>query len=340
MDSITQIVLGAAVGEAVAGKHIGNKAALWGAFAGTIPDLDVLFMGFFNPLDATLFHRGFSHSFLFACIIGPILGMILHKISKVKMDLKSWILLFFLGIVTHPILDMFTTYGTEFLWPFPNRIAFNTVFVIDPLYTIPFMICLILAMRLPKSHPKRFHINMGGIIYSTSYLLLGVVLKLSILFYANNNLDSSNINPDRTSVSPMPLTIFYWMTIKEDRERFYIDHTSIFNPQKKKIRLTISKNHHLLQNQNTIDSIELKKIEFISKGYYTVEKIKSKLNVYDLRFGCAAPLTNNTIKIPLMGYTFDIENEKKLGKIEKIRPNEIFQNLSFFNYLSQIFTGE
>ncbi|MCB0468978.1 MAG: metal-dependent hydrolase, partial [Aequorivita sp.] len=42
MDSVTQIVLGAAVGEAVLGKKIGNKAMALGAIAGTIPDLDVL----------------------------------------------------------------------------------------------------------------------------------------------------------------------------------------------------------------------------------------------------------------------------------------------------------
>ncbi len=36
MDSLTQIVLGASVGEAVLGKKVGNKAILWGAIAGTL----------------------------------------------------------------------------------------------------------------------------------------------------------------------------------------------------------------------------------------------------------------------------------------------------------------
>ena len=38
MDSLTQIVLGASVAEATLGKKIGNKAILYGAIAGTIPD--------------------------------------------------------------------------------------------------------------------------------------------------------------------------------------------------------------------------------------------------------------------------------------------------------------
>ena len=44
MDSLTQIVLGAAVGEATLGRKVGNKALLWGAIAGTIPDLDVVYI--------------------------------------------------------------------------------------------------------------------------------------------------------------------------------------------------------------------------------------------------------------------------------------------------------
>ena len=70
MDSVTQIALGAAVGEAVLGKKVGNKAVLWGAVAGTIPDLDVI-PGYFMDTVARLdFHRGFSHSILFCPFCG------------------------------------------------------------------------------------------------------------------------------------------------------------------------------------------------------------------------------------------------------------------------------
>ena len=58
MDSITQIVLGAACGEAILGKKIGNRALLFGAIGGTIPDLDV-FIGkllFNNEIDSMAFH--------------------------------------------------------------------------------------------------------------------------------------------------------------------------------------------------------------------------------------------------------------------------------------------
>jgi membrane-bound metal-dependent hydrolase YbcI (DUF457 family) len=83
MDSLTQIVLGAAVGEVVLGRKVGNKAMLWGAIAGTIPDLDVYQSLIFDSLKANELHRGFSHSILFSVIFAPLLAWILVKKEKI-----------------------------------------------------------------------------------------------------------------------------------------------------------------------------------------------------------------------------------------------------------------
>ena len=82
MDSLTQIVLGAAVGEAVLGKKIGNKAMFYGAIAGTIPDLDVLFSNFTDTVTALEMHRGFTHSLLFSIVFSPIFAFIVSKFEK------------------------------------------------------------------------------------------------------------------------------------------------------------------------------------------------------------------------------------------------------------------
>lgn len=111
--------------------------------------------GFYHPIDAALIHRGFSHSLVFAILMGPLLGWLIHRLYKKRYEQKTWMWLFFLGIVTHPLLDIFTNYGTEFLWPFSLRITFNTVFVIDPLYTVPFMITLLVALFMKRDNPKR-----------------------------------------------------------------------------------------------------------------------------------------------------------------------------------------
>jgi membrane-bound metal-dependent hydrolase YbcI (DUF457 family) len=114
MDSLTQIILGAACGEAVLGKKIGNKALVFGAIGGTIPDLDV-FIGpllYDNEIQAMAFHRGFMHSILFSVIGALALVWLSFKLyNKGKRfgssTLKDWMLLFFWSLFTHPTFRLF-----------------------------------------------------------------------------------------------------------------------------------------------------------------------------------------------------------------------------------------
>jgi membrane-bound metal-dependent hydrolase YbcI (DUF457 family) len=82
MDSLTQIALGIATAEFVAGKKLGNKTFLYGAILGTIPDLDIIVVKFLSDVDAVAIHRGFSHSLLFFVFLSPVLGMVISKIEK------------------------------------------------------------------------------------------------------------------------------------------------------------------------------------------------------------------------------------------------------------------
>mgnify|MGYP001596902855 CR=1 FL=1 len=90
MDSLTQIVLGGAVGEAVLGKKVWNKAVLWGSIGGTIPDLDTIPGQFLDTVSKLDIHRGFSHSIVFAVLIAPLLGFLLKKLYKKKNEASTW----------------------------------------------------------------------------------------------------------------------------------------------------------------------------------------------------------------------------------------------------------
>ncbi|MBM72105.1 MAG: hypothetical protein CL847_04920 [Crocinitomicaceae bacterium] len=84
MDSLSQITLGASVGEVILGKKIGNRAMVWGAVAGTIPDLDVIGNYFMTDLQGLLLHRGITHS-LFFCVIGAfVFGTLVSKLYASK----------------------------------------------------------------------------------------------------------------------------------------------------------------------------------------------------------------------------------------------------------------
>ncbi len=90
MDSLTQVVLGSAVGYAVLGNKIGRKAALWGAALGTLPDLDV-FIPYGGPVEAFTYHPGFSHSFIVHLLISPLIVWLILKIhSGMQIHKARW----------------------------------------------------------------------------------------------------------------------------------------------------------------------------------------------------------------------------------------------------------
>ena len=128
MDSLTQILLGAAVGEAVLGRKIGNKAILWGAIAGTIPDLDVLVKFFTDTVSALEIHRGLTHSIFFVILFSPIMAWLMGRIYKFKeATFKEWTIFYVLVLITHPLLDAHTTWGTKLFWPLDIRLAYQNI---------------------------------------------------------------------------------------------------------------------------------------------------------------------------------------------------------------------
>lgn len=283
MDSLTQIVLGAAVGEAVAGKKVGNKAMLYGAIAGTIPDLDAFANYFTDTISAIEIHRGFTHSIVFALLAAPIFGYLIFLIEgKKSMPWKGWSWLMFWGLFTHPLLDSFTTWGTQLFWPLDIRLAFKSIFVIDPLYTLPFLILLIMAFRQPKGTAKRIKYNKLGILVSSGYLLLGLIFKG--LAYNNfvQSLRQQGIVYQRIETRPTPFNIILWTANVETKDAYLIGDYSLLDEQM--IRFdAVPKNHHYLGSMKKDRNIQ--RLMDISKGWFTISEKEGFLYFNDLRFG-------------------------------------------------------
>lgn len=316
MDSLTQIVLGAAVGEAVLGKKVGNKAILWGAIAGTIPDLDVVTKLVFDDVTANEMHRGFSHSIIFSILVAPILGFLIAKLYKNKeANWKDWSILMFLGLFTHPILDAFTTWGTQLFWPFDVKVAISSIFVVDPLYTIPFLLFLILAIRYPRTHPKRRKLNKVGLICSSTYLLLTLCLQYGARTHFKNQLQAQQIKYKNIQVRPTPLNTILWTANIETKDAFLIGYRSYLDSTDKITFQSYPKNHQLL---NPIKNESLiKRMIHLTEGWYTVEPLKNNSYVFnDLRFGQMGIDKNN------QGFVFSYIIEKNTDGTLEAREKE------------------
>jgi len=284
MDSLTQIVLGAAMGEVAIGKKVGNKALLWGAIAGTIPDLDVIAKWFVDNVTANEWHRGFSHSIVFSLLMSPVLGWLLAKLYKnEEAHWKDWTLLMFLGLFTHPLLDAFTTWGTQLFWPWTYKVSFKNIFVVDPLYTLPFLILVITAMFRKRKDPKRKKLVWLGVAISSAYMIITLGLKWFTYTKFESSLADQNISHLEIQTKPTPLNSLLWTANVETQKSFLIGYYSILDNDDIISFVEFPKNHHLLGDWKNDPLMD--RLINLCEGWYTIEKKDNKIYFNDLRFG-------------------------------------------------------
>lgn len=285
MDSLTHTVLGACMGEAIAGKQMGKKAMLVGALAHNFPDADVLFNFFTTQANALLTHRGITHSIFFNCIFSIFLAWLFLKYTKNKaMIFNRWLLLISSGLFTHIILDAFTAYGTGWFEPFNHhRVSFNTLFILDPLLLIPLLIGALVLIILKRNSTRRSRIAYAVLTISGVYLCICIFNKLYVKHHVEKDLTNQNIIYDEYMTTPTPLNNLLYNVIVRKQNDFYIGYYSVFDKTSSVHYKKINRNDSLLLTYKNDD--EIKKLIRFSKGYYTVTHENSHLVFSDLRFG-------------------------------------------------------
>src|SRR5690554_2848535 len=301
MDSLTQIVLGAAVGEAVLGKKIGNKAMVLGAIAGTIPDFDIAAGYFTDTVSALEIHRGVTHSIVFAVVAGLLFAWLLALWDK-RATLKEWWWFWFLAFVTHGILDAQTTWGTRLFWPFDIRVATQNIFVIDPLYTLPFLVFVILTMFQKRTSPKRRKFNNLGLMVSSGYLVITFILKGITYVKFQEALADQQIEYIAMQTKPSPFNTILWTANVETEDSFLIGDYSFFDT--KPIQF-----HHHPKNHGALgvlaEEYQIQRLIKVAEGWYTISERDGQLFLNDLRFGLMS-VDPNTDKY---AFSYILENE-------------------------------
>ncbi len=270
MDSITQIALGAAVGEAALGKKVGGKAAAWGAALGTLPDLDILAYPFLDPAQELLFHRGPTHALLFSVVVAPIVGALLARLHRRDgAGWKEWSWLAFLALFTHPVLDAFTAYGTQLWLPFSNYpVAWSTISIIDPLYTLPLFFGVAGAVMVRRDRRLRGIINTAGLLVSSLYLAVTVFNKLHVESIFERQLDAQAIGYERLEVMPTLFNNLLWTGLATNGEIVYAGLYSHLDEDEQISFQSIPKNNHLLPAEDAKGVLSV--LHWFSRGFYTI----------------------------------------------------------------------
>lgn len=221
MDPLTQGVLGASLPLASAKSSEVRTAGLLGFLAGMSADLDVLIRSSADPLLFFEYHRQFTHSLIFIPIGGLLCALLLYPLlgKRRQLSFSACFKYCMLGYATHALLDACTTYGTMLFWPFSDaRIAWNTVSIIDPLFTGPILVLVVLAAKKKREFYGRL-----AVLWAVSYLSLGVLQRNIAMDMGYEIAASRGHTPINLEAKPSFANILLWKTVYETQDRYYVD---------------------------------------------------------------------------------------------------------------------
>lgn len=219
MDSITQGVLGAAAAQAVLKKRLPQGAGLIGAVGGMLPDLDVFIFSFSDPTVGWTFHRHFTHSLFFIPFGGFLAALPFLFMPRFREHKREVILAAIIGYATHAPLDMFTSYGTQMLWPFSNyRVKLDWIGIVDPLYTIPLAIGVYLTMRTLRTRPVRI-----ALLLTSLYICFGGWQHHRGVAVQRQLAESRGHRIEQSRVMPAPGWLVMWRSVYVSGGKLYSD---------------------------------------------------------------------------------------------------------------------
>ena len=220
MDSLTQAVLGAALQGSLLGRVQGRKALLYGAALGTLPDLDVL-IDFGDAVAQMTYHRGFSHSIFLISAFSLLLTVLVRwRWPQAPYSARRFLGCVWLVLVTHVLIDACTTYGTQLFWPLPvEPLNFTNIFVIDPAYTLPMLIGIVVALWFGLAGRGRRWLN-GGLLAATLYMASTFANQALMQARIERELAEAGVNYEQLLVMPTPLNTLAWRFLARDGDHY------------------------------------------------------------------------------------------------------------------------
>jgi inner membrane protein len=280
MDSVTQLLLGAAVAGAVAGKRTTPKVLAAGAILGTVPDLDV-FISYGDPLQDMIQHRGFSHSLFVLFPFSLLLAFAWQQWKKSDWSfLQLWAVIA-AALMTHPLLDSFTSYGTQLFWPLDvASVAISSIFIIDPLYTLPLLILVIASLMW---RDKAAYLCRVSLVISSAYLMWTVAAQQIVTDRVLAEIQGTSREGAAILVTPTPLNSVLWRTVVITESSYWEGLTSLLDSSSEIEMIEHPKGRW---DQGINDS-DYKQLEAFTRGFVSISRQQDQLKVTDLRLGMA-----------------------------------------------------
>ena len=283
MDLVTQVVLGSAVSSALIGHKVGARAVAWGAICGAVPDLDVLIpMG--DAVANFTYHRSFSHSlFVLAALVPLFLWFILKIHPQTRILRFRWGITIYAVFATHVFLDCLTVYGTQIFWPlYEYPVSIGSIFIIDPAYTVPLLIGVLIALVL-RHNNWGYRANMIGVSLSTLYLVWGLGVQVYVKKLAETSLADQGIHYQRILAQPTPFNSLLWRVLTVSENHYRVGYYSLFDDSSRIDTLRFESDPELLDGLQSHWPVQ--RLQSFTHGFYSVELKDGAIVMNDLRMG-------------------------------------------------------
>lgn len=277
MDSITQAALGGALGGAVLGHRFGRGAVIAGALLGTLPDMDVL-IDYGDAVANFSQHRGFSHSLLVLAPLAVVLAALLSRRRR-GVSFRRWLTFTGAILITHPLLDAFTTYGTQLLWPLAPPVAWHSIFIIDPLYTLPLLVAVIIALVRP---PAVRALSLG-LVLSSLYLAWSLAAQQWVDHRVHQALAGTGYQTAPRLVQPMPFSTLLWRATVLHREERLEIVTGLLDKERPLHIERFPRNANLVASAKQLD--DGRRLEWFTRGFLDYRIDDGRLVATDIRLG-------------------------------------------------------
>jgi inner membrane protein len=334
MDIITQGLLGGAMAQTVAQAPEVRRNMLIGVFAGLAADADVFISSTQDPLLTLEYHRQFTHSLLFIPFGALIVAGILWLFLRNKMPFLRIYLVCLLGYSLSGFIDACTSYGTQLLWPLSDkRIAFNIISIVDPLFTGPLLLLLLVALFKQQRQFAFIALAWCGF-----YLLFGAMQHERAVQLATQLITSRGQSAQTLVVKPTFGNLLVWRSLYINDQQIHIDGLRVgFGRSEIYVgetlaRLDIQRDFAGLP-KDSIQIDDIKRFSQFSNDFVAVHPDKSNV-VGDMRYSL---LPNS--RIPLWGIELNEQQPQQHARFITFRHLDSLVRQQFLDMLTGSYPG-
>lgn len=283
MDSITHIVLGAAIGDRILGKKIGRKAAWIGALAKTFPDFDLLYSGLNDPRKYVLYHRSYTHSFFVELLTAFPMALIFYYLFKKKVSYKMWFILWLTCLWCHSLLDICTNYGTRIFLPFSKKlVSLNNIAIADLIFTVPILLLVVVALFFKNESKQRILLARSSLVYTLLYLTMTFVNKAVADAYFKKSLDENHISYQAYMSNPTILNNIMWYSVVNSDSVLKIGEFTLLKKDKPIEWRSYPIHKNIL---DSCESADARMLTWFSQGFCFTQVNQDTLEVFIPKFG-------------------------------------------------------